>query len=342
MFFKRHRNGGGTAVAESAERANELLAEIDGLVAENRVERDPGRERRILRLRHQAGADLVVAASEQQPPHPEPQAPASANGSQLAEVSPADLNPQTVRWGMLTSGCLVIRGLVEPDEAERMVAEMERSFQAREAVGEEGTDEQAYWERFEPDPPYVLTDRDWVSSTGSIWAADSPRLMFGMLEIFERVGLRDVISGYLGERPAISVNKCTLRRVDSSAGTAWHQDGAFLGDTVRALNVWLSLSHCGDDAPGLDVVPRRIDEIVTTGTEGAQFEWSVSDTVANQAAGDAGILRPIFEPGDVVLFDDRFLHRTAVEPDMPNTRYAIESWFFGPTGFPSDYTPIGF
>jgi hypothetical protein len=243
---------------------------------------------------------------------------------------------------MLTSGCLVIRGLVERDEAERMVAEMERSFQAREAVGEEGTDEQAYWERFEPDPPYVLTDRDWVSSTGSIWAADSPRLMFGMLEIFERVGLRDVITGYLGERPAISVNKCTLRRVDSSAGTAWHQDGAFLGDTVRALNVWLSLSHCGDDAPGLDVVPRRIDEIVTTGTEGAQFEWSVSDTVANQAAGDAGILRPIFEPGDVVLFDDRFLHRTAVEPDMPGTRYAIESWFFGPTGFPSDYTPIGF
>jgi hypothetical protein len=342
MFFKKHRNGGGTAVAESAERANELLAEIDGLVAENRAERDPGRERRILRLRHQAGADLVAAASEQQPPHPEPQAPASANGSQLAEVSPADLSPQAVRWGMLTSGCLVIRGLVEPDEAERMVAEMERSFQAREAVGEEGTDEQAYWERFEPDPPYVLTDRDWVSSTGSIWAADSPRLMFGMLEIFERVGLRDVITGYLGERPAISVNKCTLRRVDSSAGTAWHQDGAFLGDTVRALNVWLSLSHCGDDAPGLDVVPRRIDEIVTTGTEGAQFEWSVSDTVANQAAGDAGILRPIFEPGDVVLFDDRFLHRTAVEPDMPGTRYAIESWFFGPTGFPSDYTPIGF
>ena len=29
-----------------------------------------------------------------------------------------------------------------------------------------------------------------------------------------------------------------------------------MGD-VRALNVWLSLSRCGDEAPGMDVVPRR-------------------------------------------------------------------------------------
>ena len=166
--------------------------------------------------------------------------------------------------------------------------------------------------------------------------------MFEMLDTFERVGLREVITEYLGERPAISVNKCTLRRVDSSAGTAWHQDGAFLGEGVRALNVWVSLSHCGVDAPGLDIIPRRLENIVSTGTEGAIFEWSVSDQVAAEAAGDAGIVRPTFEPGDVVLFDDLFLHRTAVEPEMPNTRYAIESWFFGPTGFPPNYTPIGF
>ena len=48
-----------------------------------------------------------------------------------------------------------------------------------------------------------------------------------------------------------------------------------MGD-VRALNVWLSLSHCGDEAPGMDIVPRRLDHIVPTGTEGANFNWSVS------------------------------------------------------------------
>ena len=45
---------------------------------------------------------------------------------------------------------------------------------------------------------------------------------------------------------------------------------------VRSLNLWLALSPCGVDAPGLDIVPRRFDEILPTGTEGAMFDWSVS------------------------------------------------------------------
>ncbi len=104
---------------------------------------------------------------------------------------------------------------------------------------------------------------------------------------FERAGLTQVITDYLGERPTISVQKCTLRKVDPDAGHGWHQDGAFMGD-VRALNVWLSLSRCGDESPGMDIVPRRLDHIVPTGTEGALFDWSVSPQVAEEAAGDVG------------------------------------------------------
>ena len=62
-----------------------------------------------------------------------------------------------------------------------------------------------------------------------------------------------------GERPLISVQKTTLRKADPSVRGAWHQDGAFMGE-VRSLNLWLSLSRCGDEAPGLDIVPRRLDE----------------------------------------------------------------------------------
>ena len=332
MFWRRHREDAA---------ATALFEQVDRLVGENRADHDPDRERQILRLRHRAGAALL-AADRRPPEYASPAAVPATNGSGLPEVRPEELTAELVRGGMLQNGCLVIRGLISRSEAEGMVEEMEQAFEARERVGENGTDERAYWQRFEPDPPFVLKDRDWVSSTGSIWAADSPRLMFEMLDMFERAGLRDVITRYLGERPAISVNKCTLRKVDASAGTAWHQDGAFLGEDARALNVWLSLSDCGVDAPGLDVVSRRLDHIVPTGTEGAIFDWSVSDAVAVASAGEAGIVRPTFEPGDVVLFDHLNLHRTAVEPGMPNTRYAIESWFFGPTGFPGEYTPIAF
>jgi hypothetical protein len=109
---------------------------------------------------------------------------------------------------------------------------------------------------------------------------------------------------------------------------------------VRALNLWLSLSRCGDEAPGLDLVPRRLDHHVTTQTDEAWLDHAVSQRVAEEAAGDRPILRPTFEPGDALLFDELFLHKTGSDPSMPKPRFAIENWFFGASGFPEDYAPL--
>ena len=49
---------------------------------------------------------------------------------------------------------------------------------------------------------------------------------------------------------------------------------------------------------------------------------------------------PIFEPGDALFFDELFLHQTGSDPAMPKPRYALESWFFGASRFPSAYAPI--
>ncbi len=50
-----------------------------------------------------------------------------------------------------------------------------------------------------------------------------------------------------------------------------------------------------------------MDRILPTGTDGAMFDLSVGDRLVQQAAEDASILRPIFEPGDALFFDERFL-----------------------------------
>ena len=142
-------------------------------------------------------------------------------------------------------------------------------------------------------------------------ATDSPLLTFEMLELFEGAGLQRLVGDYLGEPPLLSVHKTTLRKADPAVGGAWHQDGAFMGD-VRALNLWLSLSRCGDEAPGLDVVPRRLDEVVIE--HGAMLDVELTRAKAREAAGDTGILRPIFEPGDALFFDELFLHQTASDP----------------------------
>ena len=58
------------------------------------------------------------------------------------------------------------------------------------------------------------------------------------------------------------------------------------------------------------------------------------------SAGTATIIRPIFEPGDALFFDELFLHQTASDPAMPNPRFAVESWFFGGSKFPQEYGPL--
>ena len=144
-------------------------------------------------------------------------------------------------------------------------------------------------------------------------AVDSPMLSAQMLELFEKAGLPRLVEGYLGEQPLISLQKTTLRKAEPSVAGAWHQDGSFMGD-VRALNLWLSLSRCGDESPGLDMVPRRLDYLVTPQTDEALLEIQVSQAMAEEAAGDREIIRPIFEPGDALLFDDLFLHATGRIP----------------------------
>ena len=198
---------------------------------------------------------------------------------------------------------------------------------------------------FEADPRYELEERYWVNSAGGLWTADSPFLAAEVYGLFGDLGLTGLAREYMKEQPVLSVQKGTLRKVSrdndvvrsivsQGAGGGWHQDGQFLG-SVKALNVWISLSRCGDVSPGMDLVPRRLEEIVATGTEGAPLDWTVADDVAREVAGDRGIARPIFNPGDALMFDEMFLHTTAIEETMSEPRYAIETWFFGSSAFPA-------
>jgi hypothetical protein len=333
----------GAEADDALDSVEEIFERIDVLSRQNRAARDPQIERRLLRLRHRAGLELTGRP----PADREYAAPAFdrlSNGSGVPEVSPDELTPGLLRAAILRRGSLLVRGLVDSGQAARLAEGIDRAFEARNEQVSGRPADGAYYQKFKPVERFDLATERWFvqHDSGGVWSADSPRVTFDMFDAFERSGLRQLAIEYLGDRPAIAVNKSTLRRVAPDVGggySLWHQDGAFLGQ-VRALNVWLSLSRCGDLAPGLDIVPRRIDHVLPTGTEGAAFDWSVSQTVVEEAAGEAGIARPIFEPGDVLLFDELCVHSTAAEPEMPNQRHAIENWFFAPSAFPGNYAPL--
>lgn len=318
----------------------ELLAEIDGLTQAI----SPGSEsddfRHLLRLRHLAGVRALIAG-DGVPSHPEPATELLPATAKLPEIDAADLTPELIRAGILRDGCMLVRGLVDPEVAEGFAEAMDVAYGERERVLGGAGDDAGLYEEFEGQPPYGIAygARGWVREGGGLLAADSPRLAVRMIEMYRDAGVQDLVEGYLGERPLITLEKTTLRKVQPQTPGAWHQDGAFMGP-VRALNLWLSLCRCGDESPGLDLVPRRLDQLVSAGTDGAILDYAVSDSNAEQAAGKTGILRPVFEAGDALFFDELFLHQTGSDPSMPKPRYAIESWFFGGSGFPGEYSPL--
>ncbi len=343
-IFSRLRRDGGTAVAEPPARPPEdpqpILEEIDELISANRESRNPEREERLVLLRHRAGVGLTAKPRDDLSyPDPATSSLPKRTGPDLPELTPEDMTPELLRAAILRDGCALVRGVIERDAALELADKIDRTFVERDAFADGEGEAGNLYREFQPDPPYSVQERPWIKEGGGVLAADSPEMLFDMLDTLDRAGLLDTIGGYLGERPLVSVNKCTLRKATPDVPGAWHQDGAFMGD-VRAMNVWLSLSRCGDEAPGLDLVPKRLDDYVKTGTEGTVLDYQVSDAVATEAAAQYGVIRPIFEPGDALLFDDLFLHQTGSDPSMPKPRYAIESWFFGTTGFTSNYVPL--
>ena len=79
---------------------------------------------------------------------------------------------------------------------------------------------------------------------------------------------------------------------------------------------------------------------IETGTEGSYFDWDVSELLVDDVAGEYGIVRPEFSAGDIVIFDEMLLHRTAVSDAMTHDRFAVEFWNFSAGSYPVGQIPL--
>jgi len=261
----------------------------------------------------------------------------------LPEIQAADLSTSILAGAILHHGGLLVRGLVSAEEADQFRPGIDQAFDAFSAwLGNRQLPPNRW---FSPAPIPAGTElaksRPWQMTGGGCWAADSPHMLFELVELLERTGVIGMVSEYLSERPALSVGKTTLRKIPASQkNSGWHQDGQFLGKDVRSVNFWLALSPCGRDAPGIDLVPKRIPYIVETGTHGAEMDWIVGPGMVELLSQDAPVASPEFAAGDALLFDHLFLHRTSLPPNRTRDRWAIEAWMFAPSHYPMSFEPL--
>lgn len=330
------------------EAVAQLIAEsrfveaVDALAEANRRERHPDLEVALIALRHRAA--VATAPTAGRSPWPPVYAdPFPDVEGYLPEIPAAELTAELLGGAVAHHGCLIVRGVFSPEQVERSVAAIERTHEHHTGEGLAETSiatDRAWFHPF-PTSKGDANLRAMVAGQGGTWMADSPSSTSQILDELADAGVIGAISGHLGERPFFSLQKSTLRRsVPFNKLVAWHQDGSFLDPDVRTMNVWVALSACGGDqpTPGMEVIPRRFDEILPV--DGVLTPHSISiDLIADLAASTPTII-PEFSPGDAMIFDEHFVHRSYLFPGMTDVRYALECWLFAPSHQSASYTPL--
>lgn len=306
------------------------------------------RERESLNDRIAAFRDRTPTASPRKlAPHPQARQLSLCEG--IPEIGPDELEPDLLDYCLCNHGALIVRGLVAPSTAAELRELCDRVIDRCASALDKPAGELprgAYY-----DPPDILREimqgaelaysRGFHNTSGSAMCVEAPAVAEALLRFYNELGLYELLHSYLGEEPCLSAKKWVLRRsVLPVSPAGWHQDGAFMGTDISSVNLWLPLSRCGGDtgAPGLDLIPARLNQIVSA--EDAYFGWSVApDTVDREFAGQSAVA-PVFDAGDALFFDHYCLHRTQFREHLDQTRYALETWFFGSQSFPRNQVPL--
>ena len=257
----------------------------------------------------------------------------------VPEIDIADLTAEIMGGAVAHHGLLLVRGLFSADQVADVRAAQDK-IKAANLVEE--PDSRGWYMPYDGGGRFhEKALRGRAEGLGGNWLADSPLGLAAALRHLEASGAIEAISEHFQERPSISLQKCVLRAVQPEpATTGWHQDGSFLCDDVRAMNVWTALSHCGGSHPasGLELIPRRCEDIFSI--DQSLGKVSISFEMIEDMKKEFPAATPEFAPGDALFFDEHLLHRTHLEPGLSAVRYALECWFFAPSHAPPNYVPF--
>ena len=177
-------------------------------------------------------------------------------------------------------------------------------------------------------------------------AIDSPPTLFDMTEAYGEVGLLRLVEAHLGEtRARCRANKCAvaLHRAEPVATSRVAASTRRRVPRRRhpRVDVWLALTDCGGDAdvPGLDLVPKRVPEVMPTGTRRCDLPVVGVHCVVDDARASCRSCGRCSRPATRCSSTSSLLHCTGLTLGMSQPRYTIECWFFAPSRYPPKHVP---
>lgn len=314
----------------------DLTARLEALSERNRTESSAPIETEILELRHEQFLELSRHGAREPSLAAAAAPPVPIDPSVGLAVTHGIPEARVVRSTIEAHGSLVVRRFLTEEATARLTNVVEMAVGARRDVlaGTARDGESPWYTEF----PHVrqLGARSFTETSGAL-VVDCPRGAFQLIETFREIGVDKLATEFLETRPILSAEKTVFRRVEPAVFASWHQDGAFLGERIRTLDVWIALSHCGRTAPSLEIVPFRVPRILPTG---AFFSWDLDERVIAQTYPGFKPVLAEFAPGDAILFDQLCVHRSGHLAGMTEPRLAIECWLFGTGSVPDGYTGL--
>ena len=292
----------------------DLAADIERLAAEYRHR--PSREYalQLLELRYRRGREMLAQQGDNS--YPIRSAPdLFDHGRGISETWGKALSGELLASALLNYGALLVRGLFSPEQVQHLLAHSEENSTA--------------------------------SPHGPIPLGCSAQVLQVLLEVYRECGLLRTVREYLGNEAVLFAERAKLRHHrgdrDRYAVIPWHQDVNFFGDQCYALNCWAAITPCGEDNPGLAVVPRRTElRHGWDSEELAPLDYGkcLSEGEIEALSRDFPVVTPVFEPGDAILFDEMTIHTTRPKPWKRPDQIVAISWFFRAAHFPRWGTPL--
>lgn len=181
----------------------------------------------------------------------------------------------------------------------------------------------------------VLAPADGAALPATQWPAS---LVDELLGHVAASAVADMLVQELGTAPVCNLSQSWLRH--GRPPHSWHQDGALGHDfmahdgrpappeaALAMRTLWMALTPCGVDAPGLQWVDAAWPTLLSPP--------ELTEAAVSARFGTQAMRHATMAAGDALYFDGLLLHRTHLLATMRQARVSLELRFFNAQALPA-------